>query len=65
MNSLKTREEFVVRMRYGLDDGKSRTLEDIGKMLGCHTRERVRQIEKKALDKLKDIKKYMKSHSMF
>lgn len=43
-------------MRYGLDDGKSRTLEDIGKMLGV-TRERVRQIEKKALDKLKEHKK--------
>ena len=56
LNSLKTREEFVVRMRYGLDDGKSRTLEDIGKMLGV-TRERVRQIEKKALDKLKEHKK--------
>lgn len=48
---LNGREETVMRMRYGLDDGKARTLEDIGKVLGV-SRERVRQIEDKAIEKL-------------
>ena len=50
--TLSTREENVLRFRFGLDDGKARTLEDIGKIFGV-TRERIRQIETKALGRLK------------
>lgn len=45
---LSEREQEIVRLRYGLRDGKSHTLEELGKMLGV-TRERVRQLEMKAL----------------
>lgn len=53
--TLSPREENVIRFRYGLVDGKARTLEDIGKILGV-TRERVRQIETKAIKRLQDPK---------
>ena len=43
---------MVIRMRYGLDDGHPRTLEEVGKAFGV-TRERIRQIEAKALRKLR------------
>ena len=46
------REEKVIKLRFGLEDGKSRTLEEVGQMFGV-TRERIRQIEAKALRKLK------------
>jgi len=49
---LTAREEDVVRLRFGLDDGKVRTLEEVGKEFGV-TRERVRQIESKTLAKLR------------
>jgi len=49
---LTDRERDVVRMRYGLDDGSPRTLEEVGKVFGV-TRERIRQIEAKALRKLR------------
>ncbi|MGH9044107.1 MAG: RNA polymerase sigma factor RpoD [Acidimicrobiales bacterium] len=49
---LSHREQDVVRMRFGLDDGKIRTLEEVGKAFGV-TRERVRQIESKTLAKLR------------
>jgi len=49
---LTTREQDVVRLRFGLDDGKIRTLEEVGKEFGV-TRERVRQIESKTLAKLR------------
>ena len=52
LNTLDPREEMVLRRRYGLDDGRPRTLEDVGKEFGV-TRERVRQIESKALRKLR------------
>lgn len=52
LGSLDPREEMVIRRRYGLDDGKPRTLEDVGREFGV-TRERVRQIESKALRKLR------------
>ncbi len=50
--TLTDREEKVVRLRFGLEDGKSRTLEEVGQMFGV-TRERIRQIEAKAIRKLK------------
>ena len=49
---LSDREKDIVRMRFGLDDGKPATLEDVGKAFGV-TRERVRQIEAKTLAKLR------------
>lgn len=51
MDGLKPREQQVIRERYGLKDGREKTLEEAGSMLGV-TRERVRQIESKALKKL-------------
>ncbi|KAK9798902.1 hypothetical protein WJX73_005276 [Symbiochloris irregularis] len=51
LSTLDARERIVVRMRYGLDDGCPRTLEDIGKYFKV-TRERVRQIESKAFRKI-------------
>jgi len=51
-NSLTPREAKVLRLRYGLDDGKARTLEEVGKEFNV-TRERIRQIEAKALRKLR------------
>lgn len=50
--TLTEREEKVIRLRFGLEDGKSRTLEEVGQMFGV-TRERIRQIEAKAIRKLK------------
>ena len=50
--TLTEREEKVIRLRFGLEDGKARTLEEVGKMFNV-TRERIRQIEAKALRKLR------------
>ena len=55
LGHLGERERRVVRMRYGLDDGKPRTLEEVGRAIGV-TRERVRQIEAKSLAKLRQPK---------
>ena len=52
LDTLTDREENVLRFRFGLDDGKMRTLEDVGKVFNV-TRERIRQIEAKALRKLR------------
>ena len=52
MSSLTEREQKVLRLRFGLDDGRSRTLEEVGKEFDV-TRERIRQIEAKALRKLR------------
>ena len=52
LNTLTTREEKVLRLRFGLDDGRARTLEEVGKEFNV-TRERIRQIEAKALRKLR------------
>ena len=52
LDTLTDREENVLRLRFGLDDGKMRTLEDVGKVFNV-TRERIRLIEAKALRKLR------------
>ena len=64
LTSLTPREEKVLRLRYGIDDGRPRTLEEVGKEFNV-TRERIRQIEAKALRKLrhpsrsKKLKEYL------
>ncbi|MGV9662878.1 RNA polymerase sigma factor [Nocardia niigatensis] len=52
LDTLNPREAGVMRLRYGLDDGQPRTLDDIGKVYGV-TRERIRQIESKTMSKLR------------
>lgn len=52
LNTLTDREQKVLRLRFGLDDGRARTLEEVGKEFNV-TRERIRQIEAKALRKLR------------
>ena len=59
LHKLTPREEKVIRLRYGLDDGKQRTLEEVGNEFGV-TRERIRQIEAKALRKLRNPTKSRK-----
>ncbi len=53
LSTLGERERKVVQLRYGLADGRPRTLEEIGRIFGV-TRERIRQIESKTLNKLRD-----------
>ncbi len=52
LDTLTPREQKVLRLRFGLDDGRTRTLEEVGHVFGV-TRERIRQIEAKALRKLR------------
>ena len=52
LRSLSPREEKVVKMRFGLEDGSEHTLEEVGRVFAV-TRERIRQIEAKALRKLR------------
>ena len=52
LHTLTPREEMVIKLRFGLDDGRTRTLEEVGKEFNI-TRERIRQIEAKALRKLR------------
>ena len=52
LDTLTEREQKVLRLRFGLDDGRGRTLEEVGKEFNV-TRERIRQIEAKALRKLR------------
>jgi RNA polymerase primary sigma factor len=57
---LSPREQRIIKMRFGLEDGRTHTLEEVGKEFGV-TRERIRQIEAKALQKLK---KHEQSHKL-
>jgi len=52
LTTLETREQQVVRLRYGLDDGRPRTLDEIGRTFGL-SRERIRQIERETMTKLR------------
>ena len=61
LSSLSDREQKIVRMRFGLDNGKSHTLEEVGQEFAV-TRERIRQIEAKALAKLRKHKDARKLH---
>ncbi len=67
LGTLTDREERVLRLRFGLVDGRQRTLEEVGKEFNV-TRERIRQIEAKALRKLKHpsrsrkLKDFMTKH---
>ena len=67
--ALTKRESDVLRLRFGLEDGKTRTLAEIGRSMSV-TRERIRQIETRALQKLRSpanaevLKEYMESELM-
>ncbi len=61
LSSLSDREQKIIRMRFGLDNGKSHTLEEVGQEFAV-TRERIRQIEAKALAKLRKHKDSKKLH---
>ncbi len=61
LSTLSDREQKIVRMRFGLDNGKSHTLEEVGQEFAV-TRERIRQIEAKALAKLRKHKDARKLH---
>ena len=52
LHTLSPREEMVIKLRFGFDDGRPRTLEEVGSVFNI-TRERIRQIEAKALRKLR------------
>ena len=59
LRTLTPREEKIMRMRFGLEDGSERTLEEVGREFAV-TRERIRQIEAKALRKLRHPSRYLK-----
>ena len=67
-SAVGSREQAVIRMRFGLDDGKAKTLEEIGNRFSV-TRERIRQIEARALHKLRQpyrnhsVKCYVEDYS--
>jgi len=59
LESLTPREQEILKMRFGLEDGVSHTLEEVGRRFGV-TRERIRQVEAKALEKIREHKKLKK-----
>lgn len=56
LSNLKEREAEILKMRYGIEDGKPKTLQEISELMGI-SKERVRQIENKAMEKLRENKK--------
>jgi RNA polymerase primary sigma factor len=64
LRTLSPREEKIIRMRFGIEDGSERTLEEVGQSFGV-TRERIRQIEAKALRKLRHPSRSGKLKSLF
>jgi RNA polymerase primary sigma factor len=64
LRTLSAREEKIIRMRFGIEDGSQRTLEEVGQSFGV-TRERIRQIEAKALRKLRHPSRSSKLKSLF
>ena len=62
LSYLTPREQKILRMRFGLEDGKTHTLEEVGQEFGV-TRERIRQIEAKALAKLRKHRDARKLHN--
>ena len=61
LSTLSDREQKIIKMRFGLENGKSHTLEEVGQEFAV-TRERIRQIEAKALAKLRKHKDAKKLH---
>lgn len=57
LDTLTDREENVLRLRFGLEDGRTRTLEEVGRVFGV-TRERIRQIEAKSVTKVTSSKSF-------
>jgi RNA polymerase primary sigma factor len=62
LRTLSPREEKIIRMRFGMEDGSERTLEEVGRTFAV-TRERIRQIEAKALLKLRHPSRCLKLKS--
>jgi RNA polymerase primary sigma factor len=54
LEQLSSKLRNIIKLRFGFEDGQTRTLEEIGQIMGV-TRERIRQIEKKALERLKKL----------
>ena len=64
LRTLSAREEKIIRMRFGIEDGSERTLEEVGQSFDV-TRERIRQIEAKALRKLRHPSRSSELKSLF
>jgi RNA polymerase primary sigma factor len=64
LRTLSPREEKIIRMRFGMEDGSEHTLEEVGQAFSV-TRERIRQIEAKALRKLRNPSRACELKSLF